>query len=100
MVSFNLTPTGGADKSEKDTHYNVIVIGGGPGGASAAIYTARSKHRTLVIDKGLTLEDLKKHLFTLPEHPDWIPYRTSYYQETWGFCLSHNDLLKMLLLMS
>ncbi len=54
MVSFNLTPTGGADKTEKDTHYNVIVIGGGPGGASAAIYTARSKHRTLVIDKGLT----------------------------------------------
>ena len=43
----------------------------------------------------MSLEDLKKHLFTLPEHPDWIPYRTSYYQETWGFCLSHNDLLKM-----
>jgi aminopeptidase-like protein len=43
----------------------------------------------------LSLSDLKNHLFTLPEHPDWIPYRTSYYNETWGFCLSHNDLLKM-----
>ena len=43
----------------------------------------------------MPLEDLKEHLFTLPEHPDWIPYRTSYYQETWGFCLSHNDFLKM-----
>ncbi len=43
----------------------------------------------------LSLAELKGHLFTLPDHPDWIPYRTSYYQETWGFCLSHKDLLKM-----
>jgi aminopeptidase-like protein len=40
----------------------------------------------------LPLQDLKTHLFTLPEHPDWIPYRTSYYKPEWGFCLSHNEL--------
>ena len=43
----------------------------------------------------MTLAELKDHLFTIPEQPDWIPYRTSYYQESWGFCLSHNDLMKM-----
>ena len=43
----------------------------------------------------LPLSELKTHLFTIPDHPDWIPYRTSYYQETWGFCLRHQDLLRM-----
>jgi aminopeptidase-like protein len=43
----------------------------------------------------LSLSELKPHLFTLPQHPDWIPYRTSYYQEDWGFCLSHNVMLEL-----
>ena len=50
---------------------------------------------SMPVQATLSLAELKDHLFTLPEHPDWIPYRTSYYQETWGFCLCHNDLLKM-----
>jgi aminopeptidase-like protein len=40
----------------------------------------------------LSLEKLKDHLYSAPEHPDTIPYRTSYYNENWGFCLSHNQL--------
>lgn len=39
----------------------------------------------------MSLEELRPHLHTLPDHPDWIPYRTTYYQETWGFCLRHRD---------
>lgn len=40
----------------------------------------------------LSLADLKQHVFTLPEQPELIPYRTSYYKEQWGFCMSQNAL--------
>jgi aminopeptidase-like protein len=40
------------------------------------------------VDRTMPLAELKEHLHTLPEHPDWVPYRTSYYSESWGFCAS------------
>jgi aminopeptidase-like protein len=43
----------------------------------------------------LPLNEIRPHLFTIPDHPDWIPYRTSYYKEDWGFCLSHNQMLQL-----
>lgn len=52
-MSFQLNMDG-FSVNNKANDYDVIIIGGGPAGASAAIYTARSELRTLVIDKGLT----------------------------------------------
>ena len=47
------------------------------------------------IKKKVPLEILKAHCFTLPQHPQWVPYRTSYYKEDWGFCLSHQQLQEL-----
>ena len=47
------------------------------------------------VRRTMTLEELRPHLHTLPDHPDWIPYRTSYYRDDWGFCLSHRSLLAL-----
>jgi len=40
----------------------------------------------------MSLAQLKKHVYTLPDQPDLIPYRTSYYAENWAFCLPHRLL--------
>ena len=39
----------------------------------------------------MTLAELKEHIHTLPEQPDLIPYRTSYYTENWAFCMTHRQ---------
>lgn len=50
---------------------------------------------SIPVHRTMSLAELRPYLFTLPETPDWIPYRTSYYKETWGFCLSQRQLEQM-----
>ena len=43
------------------------------------------------VHRRMSLSELKPHLHTLPDQPDLIPYRTSYYAENWAFCMSHRQ---------
>jgi aminopeptidase-like protein len=43
------------------------------------------------VDARMPLSELREHIHTLPDRPGLIPYRTSYYNESWGFCMAHEQ---------
>ena len=67
----------------------------GPGGERVVDFGASNLHIVSYsepVRTKLSLDELRPHLHTLPDHPAWVPYRTSYYADNWGFCLSDEAL--------
>ena len=69
-----------------------------PGGARLVDFRESNLHVVSYsepVHETMPLAELRPHLHTLPEHPDWVPYRTSYYSRSWGFCLAQQQLDKL-----
>ena len=69
-----------------------------PGGQRVVDFQHNNLHvmnYSMPVHRTMALSELKPHLFSLSDRPEWIPYRTSYYQPNWGFCLSHKQLLTL-----
>jgi len=50
---------------------------------------------SLPIHRVMRLNELREHVFTMADRPDWIPYRTAYFKEAWGFCMSHKQMMAL-----
>jgi len=67
----------------------------GPDGKKRANFSDNNLHLlnySTPFSGSVSLEKLRKHLYSLPDMPNAIPYLTSYYEKRWGFCLSHQEL--------
>ena len=71
----------------------------GPDGhrvADLAVHTLHLVSYSSPVHRCVSLDELREHLHSLPDHPDWIPYRTSYYRRDWGFCVPDRTLQSLL----
>jgi len=70
----------------------------GPSGERVVDFAQSNLHvvsYSVPVHATLPLAELQRHLFTLPDRPQLVPYRTSYYVEAWGFCMAHARLLSL-----
>jgi aminopeptidase-like protein len=70
----------------------------GPSGERVLSFADSNLHvmgYSIPVHDRMSLAALRERLFTLPDRPEWIPYRTSYYAENWGFCLAHSRLQEL-----
>jgi aminopeptidase-like protein len=73
-----IQPVGGNERIVDFRQHNLHVVG-----------------YSVPVDRRMTFAELRPYLHLHPERPDWIPYRTSYYQETWGFCVTRRQFERL-----
>jgi len=69
-----------------------------PGGKKICDFKKNNLHLvgySIPVNKILSLNDLQEHLFSLPDQINAIPYVTSYYKKSWGFCISQQQRDKL-----
>jgi len=69
-----------------------------PDGSRIADFKKSNLHLmgySVPVDRIMPLEELREHLYSLPDQPTVIPYVTSYYQERFGFCITHEERVKL-----
>jgi aminopeptidase-like protein len=67
----------------------------GPDGERVVDFADSNLHvlgYSVPIQRKVPLAELREHLFTHATEPEWVPFRTSYYSENWGFCLAQRRL--------
>ncbi len=70
----------------------------GPDGEKVVDFGEHNLHLvgySVPVRQKMPLDELEEHLHSLPEQPELIPYRTSYYKEIWGFCLRHDQRTRL-----
>ena len=69
-----------------------------PDGTRIAEFKKNNMHLagySIPVDRTMTLDELQEYLHSLPEQPTAIPYVTSYYEERFGFCISHEERMAL-----
>jgi aminopeptidase-like protein len=67
-------------------------------GRTLVDFAASSLHvvsYSVPVRRRIGADELARHLHSLPDRPDWIPYRTSYYEENWGFCVTERQRVQL-----